>query len=36
MHFISSKLAIFNFCAQTIPRRILVDTMYVLCKAAGN
>ena len=34
------KLVIFNFYAQIMPRRFLVDTMYVhtyvLCKPAGN
>ena len=40
MGFKSPKLVIFNFYAQTMPRRFLVDTMYVrvyvLCKAAGD
>ena len=35
-----TKLVIFNFFAQIMPRRFLVDTMYVhtyvLCKQAGN
>ena len=34
------KLVIFNFYAQIMPRRLLVDTiyvhMYVLCKPSGN
>ena len=34
------KLVIFNFYLQIMPRRFLVDTMYVhmyvLCKPAGN
>ena len=35
-----TQVVIFNFYAQTMPRKFLVDTtyihMYVLCKAAGN
>ena len=35
-----SKLVIFNFYTQIMPRKFLVDTMYVhtyvLCKSAGN
>ena len=34
------NLVTFNFCTQIMPRRFLVDTMYVhmnvLCKPAGN
>ena len=40
MGFKFPKLVIFNFCAQIMPRRILVDTVYVhtyvVCKPAGN
>ena len=40
MGFKSPQLVIFNFYAQTMPRKILVDTIYVhthvLCKAVSN
>ena len=40
MGFKSPKVVIFDFYAQIMPRRFLVDTMYVhmyvLCKPAGN
>ena len=40
MGFKFLKLVIFNFYTQIMPRRFLVDTMYVymyvLCKPAGN
>ena len=40
MGFKFPKLVIFSFYAQIIPRRFLVDTMYVhmyvFCKPAGN
>ena len=37
MDFSSPKSVIFSFCAQTMPRRFLVDTTYIdICKAAGN
>ena len=37
MGFKFSKLVIFNFYTQIMPRRFLVDTVYVhLCKPAGN
>ena len=40
MSFKFTKLVIFNFYTQIMPRRFLVDTMYVhmyvLCKPAGN
>ena len=40
MGFKFPKLVIYNFYTQIMPRRFLVDTMYVhmyvLCKPAGN
>ena len=40
MGFKLPKLVIFNFYAQIMPRRFLLDIihvcMYVLCKPAGN
>ena len=40
MSFKSPKLVMFNLYAQTMPRKVLVDTIYVLtyvlCKAADN